>query len=74
LKKIEDKIHKLLITNNDWSSKLIKILVKSLKFIVPVIPYINEQPNKKSAEANDPKIKYFKLASVENTEFFLKTT
>jgi hypothetical protein len=43
-----------------------------LKFSVPKQVYIIVHPNKKIPEINEPKIKYFKPASIEKAEFFLK--
>ena len=45
--------------------------IKFSKFVVPVHPYKIDIPNKSKAEENEPKIKYFKPASVEKDEFFL---
>ena len=45
---------------------------KMLKFRVPKQPYNKAAPNKKTPEMNDPEIKYFKPASVENEESLLK--
>jgi hypothetical protein len=44
---------------------------KSSKLVVPVHPYINEIPKRRSAEEKEPKIKYFSPASVEKVESFL---
>jgi len=39
------------------------------KLVVPVQPYKRDTPKRNNAEENEPKIKYFKPASVENEEF-----
>jgi hypothetical protein len=46
--------------------------LKSSKFKVPNNPYKIEKPKSKRADENDPNTKYFKPASTENDEFFLK--
>jgi hypothetical protein len=42
------------------------------KLVVPKKPYINEIPYNKKPEAIEPYIKYFKPASIDKFEYFLK--
>ena len=51
---------------------LINKSLNSSKFMVPVTPYNNEEPNKNKLEEKAPKIKYLIPASTEYVEFFLK--
>jgi hypothetical protein len=40
--------------------------------VVPVNPYIKEQPNSRKPDEKAPKTKYLRPASAENSEFLLK--
>ncbi len=45
-----------------------KHYAKSSKVVIPVHPYTSEHPNKRIPDENAPSKKYFKPASVENSE------
>jgi len=69
-------------TSNDFSIKEFKAKKsrstlennkeKFSKLVVPVHPYRRDIPRSNKADEKEPKIKYFKPASVEKEEFFLE--
>ena len=64
-----------MIVNLKFVSKVNKPehnLEKSNKLETPNAVYKSTEPNNKNAEANAPKIKYFKPASVENSDVLFK--
>jgi hypothetical protein len=52
--------------------RLTNNFVRSVKFVDPLKPYINDIPKRRILEENAPRMKYFKPASTENWEVLLK--